>query len=243
MNHDCVANTRLTMRKVDNELTVFAATKIAANSPILFNYVNALDTTETRWQIFLVFLQTIFVCKINTFLHFPPEMTLSSVYVHFFRQKTLAEFKFFRCKCHRCQDPTELGTFNSAVASNCECCSDSKSQGRNNKPNIYVILKKIAAQGWVWLACCCVSMAWHSLKCSYTATKSGLHCQMYRFHDKLAKSSQIFGKFCRRSFPCPRVTQDCGYVPNAGCRKRLRKRYRLQVGSLKRPGQSWERQR
>jgi hypothetical protein len=48
MNHDCVANTRLTMRKVDNELTVFAATKIAANSPILFNYVNALDTTETR---------------------------------------------------------------------------------------------------------------------------------------------------------------------------------------------------
>ena len=49
MNHDCVGNTRLTMSSdEDHRISVFAATKIEAGSPILFNYVSALDTTDTR---------------------------------------------------------------------------------------------------------------------------------------------------------------------------------------------------
>ena len=49
MNHDCVGNTRLAMgADEDHRLSVFAATKIGSGTPILFNYVSALDTTDTR---------------------------------------------------------------------------------------------------------------------------------------------------------------------------------------------------
>ena len=49
MNHDCVGNTRLAMgADEDHRLSVFAATKIDSGTPILFNYVSALDTTDTR---------------------------------------------------------------------------------------------------------------------------------------------------------------------------------------------------
>ena len=49
MNHDCVGNTRLAMgADEDHRLSVFAATKIESGTPILFNYVSALDTTDTR---------------------------------------------------------------------------------------------------------------------------------------------------------------------------------------------------
>ena len=49
MNHDCVGNTRLAMgTDEDHRLSVFAATKIESGTPILFNYVSALDTTDTR---------------------------------------------------------------------------------------------------------------------------------------------------------------------------------------------------
>ena len=47
MNHDCVGNTRLAMGE-DEAITVFAANKIESGTPILFNYVSALDTTDTR---------------------------------------------------------------------------------------------------------------------------------------------------------------------------------------------------
>ena len=49
MNHDCVGNTRLAMgADEDHRLSVFAATKIEAGTPILFNYVSSLETTDTR---------------------------------------------------------------------------------------------------------------------------------------------------------------------------------------------------
>ena len=39
---------------------------------------------------------------------------------HVLRKENLYNFKYFTCKCKRCEDPTELNTFNSAYL--CPTC-------------------------------------------------------------------------------------------------------------------------
>lgn len=78
MNHDCVANTRLTVDGANHEMTVRASVDIVKGEAVTFNYVSALDPTHAR-------------------------------------QRTLREFKMFSCRCRRCADPTEMGTFCSAI--------------------------------------------------------------------------------------------------------------------------------
>ena len=46
---------------------------------------------------------------------------LSFVYGHLHRKKTIKSFWFFDCACKRCQDPTELESYLSAVK--CMKCS------------------------------------------------------------------------------------------------------------------------
>ncbi|XP_040582947.1 uncharacterized protein [Lepeophtheirus salmonis] len=49
------------------------------------------------------------------------------------RQKILKENKFFECKCERCEDPTELGTFSSSLL--CQVCKKSPSTRTKDSKN------------------------------------------------------------------------------------------------------------
>ena len=134
MNHDCVGNTRLAMgADEDHRLSVFAATKIDSGTPILFNYVSALDTTDTRlrckriiYLIWAFYTDIYFICSYKWLLSkriLPKCFYCEGVIYNVKSLRHLSEFKFFTCACARCQDPTEFGTFNSAVTLDCGGCT------------------------------------------------------------------------------------------------------------------------
>ncbi|KAJ8915038.1 hypothetical protein NQ315_016013, partial [Exocentrus adspersus] len=88
MSHDCVPNTNHTDEEDNYKLTVRASLKIPEGHPITLSYAYTLQ----------------FYLLPNWFI---PQNKL--------KRREHLENKFFECRCRRCSDPTELGTYAGAL--------------------------------------------------------------------------------------------------------------------------------
>ena len=97
----CYKNSRLTFSD-DHVITIMARTVIKAGEAIYHTYARTFNTTTIR-RIGL------FQVRI-----FPQSHAHSTPYTW--------QGKHFSCECVRCKDPTELGTFASAVLCSSSAC-------------------------------------------------------------------------------------------------------------------------
>lgn len=99
--HDCSANTSHSDNAATYELIIRVVKDVPINDPITLSYAYTLQVNNFRLNIdTIIILICFFFCGIQGTLK---------------RREHLQEGKFFWCQCDRCTDPTELGTYSSAI--------------------------------------------------------------------------------------------------------------------------------
>ena len=114
--HGCIANTKHVIHENSAnkyEIIVYASVPIQRGQMIFTNYTYSLEGNIliSHFHFHLFFAYARFECLIS-FLCVPGTKE---------RRKHLRESKYFDCSCPRCSDPTEGGTYLSALK--CQKCS------------------------------------------------------------------------------------------------------------------------
>ena len=124
MSHNCRPNTKHTFDP-DYGINVFATVPIGMfflyifcnfTKKFFFNNKNILLKISWNWNMNLVFWKYIYLAKGEVI----SASYTQSIWNTMNRRKHLKQSKCFWCSCARCQDPTEFGTYLSAL--NCSKC-------------------------------------------------------------------------------------------------------------------------